>query len=81
MRPSSAQLVVMFCVQILKTSTKENDDPSNLENEDKENLGKLFFTIQYSYEATALIVTINRCTNIPPTDQAGNLRLEKMNQK
>lgn len=56
---------------------KENDviDGPTLsftENEDGPKLGKLFFTIKYSFEKTALIVTVNKCTNLPAKDLTCN---------
>merc|ERR1719228_2510866 len=42
------------------------------ENEDGPKLGKLFFTIKYSFEKTALIVTVNKCTNLPAKDLTCN---------
>jgi len=42
------------------------------ENEDGAGLGKLLFTIKYSFEKTALIVTVNKCTNLPAKDTANN---------
>ena len=44
------------------------------ENEDGPRLGKLFFTIKYSFEKTALVVTVNKCTNLPAKDSANNTR-------
>ena len=44
------------------------------ENEDGAGLGKLLFTIKYSFEKTALIVTVNKCTNLPAKDTANNTR-------
>ena len=44
------------------------------ENEDGAKLGKLFFTIKYSFEKTALIVTVNKCTNLPAKDTTANTR-------
>jgi len=56
---------------------KENDvidgtTMSFTENEDGPKLGKLFFTIKYSFEKTALIVTVNKCTNLPAKDLTCN---------
>jgi len=42
------------------------------ENEDGAGLGKLLFTIKYSFEKTALVVTVNKCTNLPAKDTANN---------
>lgn len=39
-------------------------------NEDSTNLGKLFFTVRYSFEKNALVVTVNKCTNLPAKDNA-----------
>jgi len=39
-------------------------------NEDGSNLGKLYFTVRYSFEKNALVVTINKCTNLPAKDSA-----------
>merc|ERR1711953_1394868 len=58
------------------TNTEDNTDASetNLdleylgENEDGSKLGRLFFTVKYSFEKTALIVTINKCSNLPAKD-------------
>jgi len=40
--------------------------------EDKEYLGKLFFTLKYSFEKSALIVSINKCINLPSRDPEEN---------
>ena len=45
------------------------------EKEEKESLGKLFFSLRYSSEKTALIVSVNKCTNLPTTNSAENSRL------
>merc|ERR1711953_947412 len=57
------------------TNTEDNTDASetnlNLEyeeNEDGSKFGRLFFTVKYSFEKTALIVTINKCSNLPAKD-------------
>ena len=71
---------LMFLVQISTTSTQENDDANNIENANAETLGKLYFSAQYSYAQSALIVTINKCTNLHPKD-SDNSRLRKMSQK
>lgn len=42
--------------------------------EDKEYLGKLFFTLKYSFEKSALIVSINKCINLPSRDPEENSR-------
>merc|ERR1712241_1132652 len=49
-----------------------NPELSYSENEDGPRLGKLFFTIKYSFEKTALVVTVNKCTNLPAKDSANN---------
>merc|ERR1712241_572527 len=49
-----------------------NPELSYSENEDGPRLGKLFFTIKYSFEKTALVVTVNKCTNLPAKDTANN---------
>ena len=43
-------------------------DENYEENEDGSKLGRLFFTVKYSFEKTALIVTINKCSNLPAKD-------------
>jgi len=55
-----------------ETETIENVDGNFSENEDGANLGKLFFTVKYSFEKNALIVTVNKCTNLPAKDAANN---------
>jgi hypothetical protein len=45
-------------------------DETYEENEDGSKLGRLFFTVKYSFEKTALIVTINKCSNLPAKDSA-----------
>ena len=50
------------------------NDEHYSENEDGANLGKLFFTVKYSFEKNALIVTVNKCTNLPAKDAANNTR-------
>lgn len=42
------------------------------ENEAAVGLGKLYFTIKYSFEKTALIVTVNKCDNLPAKDSSAN---------
>ena len=42
------------------------------ENEASVGLGKLYFTIKYSFEKTALIVTVNKCDNLPAKDSSAN---------
>ena len=42
------------------------------ENEASVGLGKLYFTIKYSFEKTALIVTVNKCNNPPAKDSSAN---------
>jgi hypothetical protein len=37
-------------------------------------LGRLFFTIKYSFEKNALIVTVNKCTNLPAKDAQNKSR-------
>lgn len=37
-------------------------------NTDDTKLGKLFFTVKYSFEKNALVVTVNKCTNLPAKD-------------
>ena len=46
------------------------------DKEEKEFLGKLFFTMKYSFEKSALIVSINKCINLPSRGSQDNLRLE-----
>ena len=62
--------------QIIKTNgeTNEKNEEHFSENEDGANLGKLFFTVKYSFEKNALIVTVNKCTNLPAKDTANNTR-------
>jgi len=55
-----------------ETETNETVDGNFSENEDGANLGKLFFTVKYSFEKNALIVTVNKCTNLPAKDSANN---------
>ena len=62
--------------QLPRRDHEENADISFTENEDGAKLGKLFFTIKYSFEKTALIVTVNKCSNLPAKDSANNTRLE-----
>jgi len=50
----------------------ENTEEHFSENEDGANLGKLYFTVKYSFEKNALIVTVNKCTNLPAKDTANN---------
>merc|ERR1711988_550778 len=58
--------------QLPRRDHEENADISFTENEDGAKLGKLFFTIKYSFEKTALIVTVNKCSNLPAKDSANN---------
>jgi len=60
--------------QLPRKDNEVDDNPelSYSENEDGPRLGKLFFTIKYSFEKTALIVTVNKCTNLPAKDSANN---------
>ena len=46
------------------------------DTEEKESLGKLFFSMKYSFEKSALIVSINKCINLPSRDSQDNLRFE-----
>merc|ERR1712107_139177 len=46
-----------------------NVDLDYEDNEDGGKLGRLFFTVKYSFEKTALIVTINKCSNLPAKDK------------
>ena len=62
--------------QLPRRDHEENADISFTENEDGAKLGKLFFTIKYSFEKTALIVTVNKCSNLPAKDSANNTRLD-----
>ena len=34
----------------------------------------IFFTTKYSFEKTALMITINSCSNLPASDTANNSR-------
>ena len=43
-------------------------------NVNTEKLGKLFFTLVYSHEKTALIVTIKKCTDLPAPGNNDKLR-------
>ena len=56
-------------LQIQESRTSE-------EKEDEESLGKLFFSMKYSHEKNALVVSIRKCTNLPARDSADNSRLE-----
>jgi len=58
--------------QLPRRDHEESTDLSFTENEDGAKLGKLFFTIKYSFEKTALIVTVNKCSNLPAKDSANN---------
>jgi len=60
--------------QLQRKDNEVDDNPelSFSENEDGPRLGKLFFTIKYSFEKTALIVTVNKCSNLPAKDSANN---------
>ena len=51
-------------------------DENYEENEDGSKLGRLFFTVKYSFEKTALIVTINKCSNLPAKDSTNKTRWE-----
>merc|ERR1711953_1119252 len=58
--------------QLPRRDHEKSADISFTENEDGAKLGKLFFTIKYSFEKTALIVTVNKCSNLPAKDSANN---------
>merc|ERR1711963_205289 len=58
--------------QLPRRDQDDNTAVSFSENEDGARLGKLFFTIKYSFEKTALIVTVNKCSNLPAKDSANN---------
>ena len=45
---------------------------ADLNEENK--LGRLFFTIKYSFEKNALVVTVNKCTNLPAKDSQNKSR-------
>ena len=64
----------MFQLQRKDNEVDDNPELSFSENEDGPRLGKLFFTIKYSFEKTALIVTVNKCSNLPAKDSANNTR-------
>merc|ERR1712012_276281 len=49
-------------------ASETNVDLDYEDNEDRGKLGRLFFTVKYSFEKTALIVTVNRCENLPAKD-------------
>lgn len=40
--------------------------PQDMNEENR--LGRLFFTVKYSFEKNALVVTVNKCTNLPAKD-------------
>merc|ERR1712218_292734 len=50
-------------------ASETNVDLDYEDNEDGGKLGRLFFTVKYSFEKTALIVTINKCSNLPAKDK------------
>merc|ERR1711936_524153 len=54
--------------QLPRRDQDDNTAVSFSENEDGARLGKLFFTIKYSFEKNALIVTVNKCSNLPVKD-------------
>merc|ERR1711973_1017916 len=58
--------------QLPRRDQDDNTAVSFSENEEGARLGKLFFTIKYSFEKTALIVTVNKCSNLPAKDSANN---------
>ena len=60
--------------QLPRRDQDDNTAVSFSENEEGARLGKLFFTIKYSFEKTALIVTVNKCSNLPAKDSANNSR-------
>lgn len=47
---------------------EEEEGGDLLEGNEERKLGRLFFTIKYSFEKNALIVTVNKCTNLPAKD-------------
>jgi len=49
------------------TTGLEETIPIDL-NQDENKLGRLFFTVKYSFEKNALVVTVNKCTNLPAKD-------------
>ena len=61
--------------QLPRRDHDENIPVSFSENEDGPKLGKLFFTIKYSFEKNALIVTVNKCSNLPVKDSTNKTRL------
>ena len=56
--------------------TNYEDDSKSVKGEESEGgkLGKLFFTVKYSCEKSALHVTINKCTNLPAKNRTDNSR-------
>ena len=54
----------------------DEDDNKSVKGEASEGgkLGKLFFTVKYSCEESALHVTINKCTKLPAKNMTDNSR-------
>jgi hypothetical protein len=53
----------------------ENDpEPEADVGAEDRKLGRLFFTIKYSFEKNALVVTVNKCTNLPAKDAQNKSR-------
>jgi Ca2+-dependent lipid-binding protein len=50
--------------EIVLATTPEQGNNNTAETK----LGKLFFTVKYSFEKNALVVTVNKCTNLPAKD-------------
>jgi len=53
----------------LDNKEEVSDGESSVVDCDQEKkLGRLFFTVKYSFEKNALVVTVNKCTNLPAKD-------------
>ena len=71
----------------MQTNNNEEQGENELEPEaevdggadEDRKLGRLFFTIKYSFEKNALVVTVNKCTNLPAKDAQNKSRYTKNN--
>jgi hypothetical protein len=68
-------------ISLMQTNNNEEQGENDPEPEadvgggaEDRKLGRLFFTIKYSFEKNALVVTVNKCTNLPAKDAQNKSR-------
>jgi hypothetical protein len=77
MLPLDVSTSALICVQT-NNNEEQGENEAELETEvsgtEERKLGRLFFTIKYSFEKNALVVTVNKCTNLPAKDAQNKSR-------